>query len=205
MRAESWSLDHQTILVGGNALLQRLDGGAVRPRKALCGGFAPGQPGVAQVFPRVEGHRHGRGNFEREHVLGVVGRCRVDSGVAISEIFRTRWTCSQSVRVPHARASMPVSSSSSRDGGREQRLSRFLAAGHRLPMVRKVGALDEQHGAIRGVNEDEHRNGLLVRHLPQPVRQAGRQATNVQNPTCRSFQNSAASASRSSSVAQSLG
>ena len=49
--------------------------------------------------------------------------------------------------------------------GMRERFARFNASRHRLPMVGKVGALDQQHVKLGGINDDEDRNGFFVTHL----------------------------------------
>ena len=49
-------------------------------------------------------------------------------------------------------------------GGCEQRFAWILAAGHRLPMVRKVGTFDQQYVEVDRVDDDERGNRDLVGH-----------------------------------------
>ncbi len=64
--------------------------------------------------------------------------------------------------------------------GCRQRFAGLLAARHRLPVARRVGTLDQQDAQVRRMDEDERRDGNLVRQRTY--------ATKTQNGLCRSRQ-----------------
>ena len=147
--------------------------------------------------------------------------CPAGSGAATAGRSRRRSSSSSRRARPRRAASMPVSSASSRARRLGQRLAGLLAAGHRLPVAGEVGTLEQQHVEIPRVDEGEDRDRDLCVSWPVGQRVL-RRALNecggppglprecfrrrrTQNGTCRSRQNSAASARISSAVSQSFG
>ena len=85
--------------------------------------------------------------------------CRAASDGATSGRSRRRWSCASRGR----RRARPRRSRSP-PRARAPRCARAAlalpAAGHRLPVAREIGAFEQQHVEVAGVNEDERRNGV---------------------------------------------
>ena len=182
MRAEAvLAADHERCPCGIMALRQRLDRGAVRPRKTFGCRFVPGQPRISHMLSRVERNGHGCGDCEPEHVLGVVGRARRIAMPPLRKYFVHVGQIPISHARREARASMPVSSRSSR-----MAVAGSDSPGSWLPvtdcqMIGKIGALDEQHVAIRRCKRGPAPKRVACTSSAAASACGDGQATNVQN------------------------
>ena len=87
---------------------------------------------------------------------------RSDDASADRSSYSIAWC--QSVSRPSRAASIAVSSPTSRMRGLPRRLVECVdAAGDRLPVTGAVGALEQQHAQVVGVDHDEHRSRDLER------------------------------------------
>ena len=137
--------------------------------KHSVGRRPPGQPRMAQVLARRQhhGHRHVRRRARRR--APCCASCRADSDARHCGKISYSFVTFQSTAPPNASASMPVSSSSSRSRGAREILVLVAASGDRLPMLGKVGALEQQHVQVRRVDDHQHRDRLLVTHADPPL------------------------------------
>ena len=164
-------------------LWQHQDRFGVGRRKAGVGRLAPGQPPPGRVLARVQRHRRA--------VAARTGRTRArccasrpaHSGAASAGRCRRRSpAASRAGRCSACPAAVDAGflDHLARRGVRERLVLVVLAAGHRLPEVGRIGAVDQQHVERRRVDHDQHRLGDLEGRgmrcivMPGTNRRAGR-------------------------------
>ena len=134
---------------------------------------------MPQVLARIENHHDGFRHLQRENVLGVM--CRA-GGVAVAPP-RKDCVFVGELPVDNAAESSGIDSgflAQLAHRGFSQCLAGLLAARYGLPKARVVRALEQQHAQIRRVDENQRRDGDLVRQCiaphpnPLPVREERR-------------------------------
>jgi hypothetical protein len=113
------------------------------------------------MLARVQQHRHRRGHLERKDVLGVVRSARGISVAPAREDIVDILLLPVDDAAERGRVDPGLFAQLAR-GSRRERLARFLAAGHRLPVVGIVGTLKQQDAQIGRMHDHERGDRDLV-------------------------------------------